>query len=202
MKRVYVAASSHELERVVNVQDELRAAGFVITHNWAGVILANGGCDSNTPDDVAEQIARTDLEGVATANVVVFLAPNDTSKMGWLEVGYAMASGIPVVCAHDIEAKRKQSIALRLCVPCTDDDIVATVERLTTKRSDLVAAMSFVRFLAGQTVDHALKLERATTPYDVQSKTEQIANDLKLIASEAGACMHALVWTCIRRDAA
>lgn len=201
MTRVYVAASSHELDRVEQVQSAIRAAGMIITHDWCAAIRYSGQCGANVHDDVAAQIARTDLDGVAAADVCIFLAPSDTSKMAWLELGFAMANGTPCIVAHDDEAKRKQSIALRLCVPCADADIVATVERLTTKRSSLVAAMAHVRFLAGQVASHAAKLERAVTVSDVQCKSEQIVNDLKFIADAQSTAMHAFLWKCMRRAA-
>jgi nucleoside 2-deoxyribosyltransferase len=129
--KIYVAASSRELPRVRRVMSELRAAGYVITHDWVpGVEAAmeRGITEAKADDTHAFAAAHADLQGVADANCLVFLAPTESSKMAWSELGYALALNIPVVVAHDDRDKRNQSIVTRLAHRhCTDEDIVHAV---------------------------------------------------------------------------
>ena len=97
--------------------DELREWGFVITHDWIpGVEAAmqRGISEAKADDGHAFKAAHDDLRGVAEAQCLVFLAPTETSKMAWSELGYALALNIPVVVAHDDRDKRNQSIVTRL----------------------------------------------------------------------------------------
>ena len=128
---VYVAASSHELDRADRVMRAIEAAGHSITHNWIPGVrdaIARGITEAKADDAHAFNAARDDMRGVATCDVLVFLAPTDTSKMAWSELGAAIVLGKRVVVAHDEEERRKQSIVTRLAdVMCADDEIVSAL---------------------------------------------------------------------------
>ena len=115
--RIYVASSSRECDRAERVMNELRAAGHQISWDWIPGVRAAfaAGIDEAKADDThAFEAALADMNGVVTADVLVFLAPTDTSKMAWAELGCAMGRGITVIVAHDDPAKRNQSIVTRL----------------------------------------------------------------------------------------
>jgi nucleoside 2-deoxyribosyltransferase len=129
--RVYVAASSRECDRAERVMNELRAASHVISHDWIPGVRAAfaAGIEEAKADDAhAFEAALDDMNGVVTADVLVFLAPTDTSKMAWAELGAALARNIPVIVAHDDVEKRNQSIVTRLAhARVADADICAAV---------------------------------------------------------------------------
>jgi nucleoside 2-deoxyribosyltransferase len=115
--RIYVAASSRELDRAERVMNELRKWGFEISHDWIPGVrdaMAAGIEEAKADDTFAFAAAFADLRGVADADVLVFLAPTATSKMAWAEFGYALALNIPCIVAHDDRDKRNQSIVTRL----------------------------------------------------------------------------------------
>ena len=90
--RVYVAsrwASGPTL--VKDIVDLLEAAGFACTQRWwteEPAATASGWA----------AVADRDLRGVATADVVLVLATQGREGMGmWVEMGYALALGKPVL---------------------------------------------------------------------------------------------------------
>lgn len=183
--KVYVAASSHELPRARAVMRALEAAGFIITWDWTDSVeakIAAGVAEAKMDDAECEACARRDLQGVAEADALVFLAPNGTSKMGWLEVGFALALGIPCITAHPSGEVARQSIATRLGVITTDLGIINAVRDVTRERSPMLGKMQFVRWIAGQVIAHQVKLERAHDVRRIDSLRAQIAGDLQLIA--------------------
>ena len=126
--KIYCAASSRELDRVERVQSALRAAGFTITRDWCADIRANGITDESLSDAQAICVAMTDLIGVRNAELLIFLAPTETSKMAWGEYLVAIERGTPCIVAHDDEAKRRQSICLALADAHCDDAGVVDAE--------------------------------------------------------------------------
>ena len=97
--RVYVAGSSGEIERVERVIAHLRLMGVTITHDWTADIravrAAGLASDADLSDDEARKHALTDLEAVATAHAVLFLAPTTPTRGAWVEMGYAYGCGKP-----------------------------------------------------------------------------------------------------------
>ncbi len=137
--KIYVACSSREIPRARAVMADLRAAGHEITHDWTHHVeqaLASGQSESMLDDDFCEEAAHSDLDGVHRADVLVFLAPTETAKGAWIEFGYAMGlCDMPIVVAHDDEARRKQSIFTRLVgAHCDDAGIVEAALRLAGAR--------------------------------------------------------------------
>lgn len=131
---VYVAASSRELERAERMMRLLALDGHVITHNWIPSVraaIASGISEAKADDAHAYDAARADMDGVAAADALVFLAPTDTSKMAWSELGGALMRGIPCLVAHDIEERRNQSVVTRLAaVRCSDDEVLRELAML------------------------------------------------------------------------
>ncbi len=177
--RVYVAASSREIPRASSVMAKLESAGFIITHNWIPGVLdafAKGIAESKSDDAHAESAARADLDGVAAADLLVFLAPTDTSKMGWTELGYALALGIPCIVSHDDEERRKQSIVTRLAVQCVDGDIAETARAIAIERPRWIRHLENLRWLIGEVITHATK--RVREPHRHAQLSEEIEGDL------------------------
>lgn len=192
--RAYVAASSREIPRARAAMDALRAAGVRITHDWIPSVeaaFAAGITEAKADDARAYEAASADMRGVVTADVLVFLAPTDTSKMAWSELGAALALGIPCVVAHDDEERRKQSIVTRLAgVHCADADIVDAV-RAIAECDPFARHMRSVAWYVGRTIEHATKLRDARSPDRERALREQIAADLRLAAGEVFDATHA-----------
>lgn len=101
--KIYVAASSAELERARAAMDWCREQGFEITHDWVAdvtlVRLEGGKADADlTP---AEQLAFVvkDLDAVGEADLLWFLVPRPpaTTVGAWVELGAAYELGRPVI---------------------------------------------------------------------------------------------------------
>jgi hypothetical protein len=98
--KVYVAGSSKQLDRVKHWMDKLQAAGHTVTHDWPSLIEAVG--SANPPDATRDECwdwAIDDLKGVRDAEVLWFLVPETEGAGAWVELGYALARQIPVVCS-------------------------------------------------------------------------------------------------------
>jgi nucleoside 2-deoxyribosyltransferase len=183
--RVYVAAASGEIERARDVMCDLLAANFIVTHDWTPTVeaaIASGIREAKLDDATCERHSRTDLEAVASADVVVFLAPTETAKGAWVEVGHALALGIPVVIAHDSEERRRQSIFTRLGVMVADDEIVETALSIAVARPKWIKRLEYVRWLISQIVKHHEKRKTAPDADRERSLDEQIVGDLGFAA--------------------
>jgi len=83
--KVYVATKLEEKERARAVMAELRAMGHTITYDWT------------TNDQVNQEQAMNDFEGVLEADALVLIAERDLPYCGTLvEFGMALALNIPV----------------------------------------------------------------------------------------------------------
>lgn len=100
MKTIYVAGSSHDLDWVSEVMDAVKAAGMEVAHDWVSVIRGRG--QANPAGDTSE-FALEDLNGVERCDALLLVAPcPGVYTIGaWVEVGYALARGIPVVTLAD-----------------------------------------------------------------------------------------------------
>lgn len=84
--RIYVAGKWEERERVRTIMALLRTVGHTITHDW-----------TRNDERMSRESARGDLNGVVSAEAVVFLAEHDLPYKGSLvEVGIAIGRNIPV----------------------------------------------------------------------------------------------------------
>jgi hypothetical protein len=100
--KVYVAASSKQIDRARAAMDRLRAAGHTVTHDWTASI-AEVGCAN--PIDATRQQRRNwaldDLQGVLEADVLWVLMPADHDSFGaGVEFGRAIDSDVSrIVCS-------------------------------------------------------------------------------------------------------
>lgn len=106
--RIYIAASSAEMDRVHRAASAARAVGIEVVSTWP-VVVANTPGGANPRDASHEDRAQwsgTDLAEVESANALWFLVPNAQTRGAWVEVGYALHAGKTVVCSGDT----KQSV--------------------------------------------------------------------------------------------
>jgi len=114
---VYVAGASKEIRRAERVIELLRESGIRISFDWCAHMR---GLESSKvfSADVAAASARSDLDGVREASVLLLLEPgwaprdrvNGTPQFVrvqstgvWTELGAALAWGVPVVLARPLE---------------------------------------------------------------------------------------------------
>lgn len=104
-RKLYVAASSSQLSRAAEFMRLARAAGWTITLDWVEVVRGNGGVAN--PTDVEASVmagwAKADVDAVINADVVVLLAPSDTSpgRGAFVELGVALATYKAVLIVTD-----------------------------------------------------------------------------------------------------
>lgn len=97
--RIYVASRFSDYERVRALCDEIRATGYTVTHDWTRTreFGPDGHPLSASPDDLppleARGHAQADLEGVRSADLVVFLADLGDYCGALIEVATAIAAG-------------------------------------------------------------------------------------------------------------
>lgn len=85
--KIYVAGKWEEKERVREVQEQLRAAGHTITHDWT----------MEPVGAVRLDCALMDKQGVLDAEAYVGVFEKDLPYKGAMsELGIAVATGIPI----------------------------------------------------------------------------------------------------------
>lgn len=100
MAYVYVAGSSDQLERAKSAIKALEDRGHVVTHNWVELVEAVG---SANPVDASRaerrKWAADDLRGVHKADIMWLLMPHEGGFGAAVELGYALAHGIPIIAS-------------------------------------------------------------------------------------------------------
>lgn len=91
MLRVYVAASSREMDRARAAMTALRMHGVEVTVDWVAAIEAAGAANEGLSDEDRQRYAREDLDGVCVADVVWLLMPTTPTAGAYVELGYALA---------------------------------------------------------------------------------------------------------------
>lgn len=117
--RVYVAGSSDQLDRVEAAMDALAEKGHVVVHDWCAAVRQVG--EANPPDAslyARLRWARDDLAGVDSAQVLWVLMPSKEGFGAGVELGYAIAKGIPIV----VSGTHSRSIFTAFAVDCFDRD--------------------------------------------------------------------------------
>ena len=85
MSAIYVAAKYEDAPHAREVMAQLIAAGHTITYDWT------------TNEQVSDEQAWADMEGVLNADAFVLIAEKDLNYCGALvELGMALAADIPV----------------------------------------------------------------------------------------------------------
>jgi nucleoside 2-deoxyribosyltransferase len=90
-KSIYVAGSSKERELVAAYQAALRAAGWMLAHDWVAQMNACHIPDVDLPIEAQRRFAEQDLAGVRRAQVFWLIAPSTPSIGAYVELGYALA---------------------------------------------------------------------------------------------------------------
>lgn len=91
--RVYVAASSQELDRATWAMDAIRAVpGLELAHDWTEVIRREGSANRNLGPRVRGDAARDCLARVTDAHVCWLLAPKTRTSGAWFEFSWYCAS--------------------------------------------------------------------------------------------------------------
>lgn len=111
--RVYVAASSVEIDRAQHWMRRLVEAGITVTSTWPVVVAAQSGVGNPRDASLADRAAwsRNDLAEVRDSDVLWFLVPSTASGRGaYMEAGFAHGLGIPIISSGDTA----QSIFLAL----------------------------------------------------------------------------------------
>lgn len=93
--KVYVAASSRELERVDRALEGLsKIPNVEVTYRWIDDMrkqMAKGLTDKDLTREEALEVGDACLQGVYDADLVWLLYPNETTRGAWVELGYARA---------------------------------------------------------------------------------------------------------------
>jgi nucleoside 2-deoxyribosyltransferase len=98
--KVYVAASSKQMDRASQAMAQLRAAGHEVVHDWPAIIEARGVANPlDATQDERWDWAIDDLQGVKRADVLWLLVPNEEGAGAFVELGYALALGKPVIAS-------------------------------------------------------------------------------------------------------
>lgn len=90
--RIYVAASWESKERAKDIMNKLEQLGHTITMDWV----------THEMEDEADGYAVADMYGVATATCLIFISDGNRSGGKHFELGYAVASNIPVLILDDV----------------------------------------------------------------------------------------------------
>lgn len=93
--RFYVAGAAVEIERSKKVIAALISAGHTCTHDWTVQVEEELRAfpdrkETELPDEICAHHARADLDGVASSDVYVLVAPNGRGRGSWVELGYAL----------------------------------------------------------------------------------------------------------------
>jgi nucleoside 2-deoxyribosyltransferase len=115
-ERIYIAASSSELDRVKRARGVLQRLGFDVRADWVEQVEQHGG-DGNpreAPRDELRAMAESDVAAVRDCDAVLWLLPRDHKSEGAaFEVGAAYACGVPIFVAGDYRRTIFSALAYR-----------------------------------------------------------------------------------------
>jgi hypothetical protein len=106
MTRLYLAASSRELDRAEAARDYARSLDVEV-YDWMALVRANiaaGRTDADLTPHERQRHALGDLRGIADARVFVLLATPHESEAR-VELGFALALRKPVVISRETCAR-------------------------------------------------------------------------------------------------
>lgn len=131
--KIYIAASSREVDRVRRAQELAVRWGWKLTLDWLTPMEANrarGVSDTDLTASHQAIIALEDLAAIESSDLVWLLSPREPTIGAWWEASHASAKGIPVVVSG-CTAKTLPSIfvAVLPTVP-RDEDVRALAEHL------------------------------------------------------------------------
>lgn len=97
MSTIYLAARFSRQTEMRAIRDRLEAAGHTVTSRWITGVhddTTEGGLTGAT----LARFAKDDLADIDSAELIVVFSDQPSSKGGmWVELGYAMGRGTPVV---------------------------------------------------------------------------------------------------------
>jgi nucleoside 2-deoxyribosyltransferase len=129
--RVYVAGASRELDRVDAFIAAMLARGHELALDWREPIrerTAAGGTDTDLADDAARVFAVEDLTAICGADLFILLAPAEGGSGCWVELGFAISRGIPIVVSGPAA---RRSVFTRLAgIADRDEDALAMLDQV------------------------------------------------------------------------
>lgn len=119
--KIYIAASSTDLERVDRCASLAHAAGLLVVSTWPVTVRKVG--NANPRDAVRSDRIRWSMDDLAElqlADIVWLLVPpaDKPTRGAWIEIGYAIHAGKGLVCSGDT----RQSIFTSLGAEFDTDD--------------------------------------------------------------------------------
>lgn len=91
-RRIYVAGCREDLVLIRQFNVKLRAARYIITHDWTELVLANADRpDATIPKTEQAGYAQGDWDGVTSADVFWLVAPATGGTGCWIEFGMAVS---------------------------------------------------------------------------------------------------------------
>jgi len=96
--RIYVAAKFEEKANVRRWYERLTAAGFTVTHDWT--VEDDSAIPAEELRTYHAKCAKADVDGVRTADAMLML-PHARGQGMFIELGVAIAHGLPVIVIHD-----------------------------------------------------------------------------------------------------
>jgi len=124
--KVYIAASSREVERVRAAQQAVADNGWTLTLDWLTPILDNlaaGRRDMDLSAQEAYEHADADCAAIRSAEVLWFLSPLEPTKGAWWELGYGDAHGLLLVASGPASSIFERRVHVR----CERDALVVGV---------------------------------------------------------------------------
>ncbi len=126
--RFYVAGGSHELQRVRHFFRMAGIRGHELVHDWTVSVRASlvaGTTDADLQHEVAQGIARANMEAILQAQALVMLAPAEGGCDCWAELGGALvASGLGLWggCVVTVGEGARRSVVARMAPVHVDTD--------------------------------------------------------------------------------
>jgi nucleoside 2-deoxyribosyltransferase len=126
---VYIVAPIAESARAARVADELQSCGYRVVSTW------HDGGHTADPDDPEQrrEIMRANMTCLRLADVVLAQLDRGVSRCGLIEVGMALARGLPVILRRRFD-DRPIGIAedqLGVFVATNDPEVGAILKRLS-----------------------------------------------------------------------
>lgn len=124
--KIYVAASSAEIDRAERMISRLKAAGHEITEDWTVTIRTVGLANQGLSPERRRECADADFKGVASADRVVILVPRApvVTQGAWWEGGVADALEIPTLAVGRKEDRDRNIFLSRCREVDTDDEVL------------------------------------------------------------------------------
>lgn len=98
-KKIYIAGSLKNKNKVLELRDRLEECGIWLTYDWAGIIKKNEELGIKEGEKDWEDIVKKEQVGVKSAEALLFVCPG--GRGSHVELGMAYVYGIPIVLIED-----------------------------------------------------------------------------------------------------